>query len=142
VSYHTIKLNFGRQLNSPWSDGVPGLSQVAIESGCTFTYRWKATQYGTYWYHGHRQGHLEDGLFGAINIKFVVPIPFVRSPINIYRPLDGTPTPFNMITNDTNALHSLSRALIDSETVLLSDWSHFTSEELRNISIAANIDPL
>jgi hypothetical protein len=47
-----------------------------------------------------------------------------------------------MITNDTNALHSLSRALIDSETVILSDWSHFTSGELRNVSVAADIDPL
>jgi hypothetical protein len=28
------------------------------------------------------------------------------------------------------------------ELVVLSDWSHFTSEELRNISLAADIDPL
>jgi hypothetical protein len=66
-----LKLMTRRQKHSPWSDGVPGMSQLSIESGSTFTYKWKATQYGTYWYHGHRQGHLEDGLFGAINIKFV-----------------------------------------------------------------------
>ena len=53
-------------------DGVPGVSQKAIQPGDTFTYKWTATQYGTYWYHGHVKGQLEDGLFGPIQIKFVL----------------------------------------------------------------------
>ena len=56
-------------------DGVPGLSQKPIQPEDTFTYKWTATQYGTYWYHGHVRGQLEDGLFGPINIKFVLIFP-------------------------------------------------------------------
>jgi hypothetical protein len=56
---------------NPSSDGVPGLSQKLIEPGCTFVYKWKATQYGTYWYHAHSKGQIEDGLLGPIYIKSV-----------------------------------------------------------------------
>lgn len=42
-------LIIGRQYNTPWSDGVPGLSQKPILPGESFTYKWTATQYGTYW---------------------------------------------------------------------------------------------
>lgn len=52
-----------------FEDGVPGLSQKAIQPGATFIYRWTAYQYGTYWYHGHSKGQLEDGLLGPIFIK-------------------------------------------------------------------------
>jgi hypothetical protein len=47
-----------------------------------------------------------------------------------------------MISNDTKTLKAIEQAVANPELVLLSDWSHFTSEELRNISLAANIDPL
>lgn len=53
-------------------DGVPGLTQTGIPPGESFVYKWTATQYGTYWYHGHYRGQLEDGLYGAINIKYVL----------------------------------------------------------------------
>ncbi len=38
-----------RQQGTPWSDGVPGVSQKPIGGGKSFTYKWVATQYGTYW---------------------------------------------------------------------------------------------
>jgi hypothetical protein len=53
------------------ADGVPGVSQRPIPPGGTYVYKWRATQYGTYWYHGHLAGQLEDGLFGPIHITFV-----------------------------------------------------------------------
>ncbi|MAD81501.1 MAG: hypothetical protein CL912_00925 [Deltaproteobacteria bacterium] len=53
------------------TDGVPGLTQTGIPPGETFVYKWTATQYGTYWYHGHYRGQLEDGLYGPIEIKWV-----------------------------------------------------------------------
>ncbi|KAG4414496.1 hypothetical protein IFR04_012373 [Cadophora malorum] len=114
------------QLNSPWSDGVPGLTQRGIPPGETFVYKWTATQYGTYWYHGHYKGQLEDGLYGAIEIK----------------PKDGTSTPFSSISNSTQDLDQLQKALSDAKPVLLSDWSHFTSETLATISKVANINQL
>lgn len=119
VHFHGIE-----QLNTPWSDGVPGLSQKKIEPGCTFKYKWTATQYGTYWYHGHSQGQLEDGLLGAIYIK----------------PAKNSPTPFSMISNSTKDVKQLEHAMRHPEMVVLSDWSHFTSEELRNITLEADID--
>ena len=59
-----------------------------------------------------------------------------------HRPAKNTPSPFHMISNDTKTLNAIEQAVANPELVLLSDWSHFTSEELRNISLAANIDPL
>ena len=107
-------------------DGVPGVSQKPIPSGGTFVYKWKATQYGTYWYHGHLAGQLEDGLFGPIHIT----------------PADGAPTPFSLISSTTQDLHRLANAAASPQIVMLSDWSHFTSQDLHDISIAADIDPL
>jgi len=51
------------------------LSQKLIEPGHTFAYKWKATQYGTYWYHAHSKGQVEDGLLGPIYIKSDPPPP-------------------------------------------------------------------
>lgn len=39
-----------RQTGTPWSDGVPGLTQWAILPGQSFRYKWHANTYGTYWY--------------------------------------------------------------------------------------------
>lgn len=66
-----VPLTLYRQLNTPWSDGVPGLTQKPILPGGTFTYRWTATEYGTYWYHAHARSLMADGLYGAIWIKCV-----------------------------------------------------------------------
>ena len=35
---------------TPWSDGVPGLTQTPIEPGASYIYRFKAYPPGTYWY--------------------------------------------------------------------------------------------
>jgi len=34
-------------------DGVASITQCPTAPGDTITYRWKATQYGTSWYHSH-----------------------------------------------------------------------------------------
>ena len=34
---------------TPWSDGVPGLTQTPIEPGDSYVYRFKASPSGTYW---------------------------------------------------------------------------------------------
>ncbi len=49
-------------------DGVPGLSFRGIAPGETFTYRFKAVQSGTYWYHSHSGFQEQTGLYGAIVI--------------------------------------------------------------------------
>lgn len=46
----TIHFHGIEQLDTPWSDGVAGLSQRPIEPGADWLYKWTATQYGVYWF--------------------------------------------------------------------------------------------
>ncbi|PGH13136.1 hypothetical protein AJ79_03843 [Helicocarpus griseus UAMH5409] len=55
-----------RMLNTNDQDGVPGITQCAITPGDTFTYKFRATQYGTSWYHSHFTAQLGDGLYGPL----------------------------------------------------------------------------
>ncbi|KAJ5679257.1 hypothetical protein N7462_007501 [Penicillium macrosclerotiorum] len=57
-----------RQLGSNQYDGVPGVTQCPISPGDTMTYTFRATQYGTSWYHSHWSLQLSDGLYGPIVI--------------------------------------------------------------------------
>lgn len=49
-------------------DGVPGVTQNSVEPGKTFTYEFKATVPGTYWYHSHQKSadQVERGLYGTV----------------------------------------------------------------------------
>lgn len=49
-------------------DGVPGLTQEAVTPGGEFTYRFRADQVGTYWYHTHSVSDIgvRRGLYGAL----------------------------------------------------------------------------
>ncbi len=50
---HTIHWHGLTQTGNWQMDGVPGVTQPAIEPGNTFTYHFKAEPAGTYWYHCH-----------------------------------------------------------------------------------------
>jgi FtsP/CotA-like multicopper oxidase with cupredoxin domain len=39
------------QKNTIYEDGVPSLTQCPIAPGKSHTYRWRAAQYGSSWYH-------------------------------------------------------------------------------------------
>jgi plastocyanin len=50
-------------------DGVPGVTQPAIDPGDTYTYEWTAVATGTHWYHSHSSGrHIGKGLYGALEV--------------------------------------------------------------------------
>ena len=49
-------------------DGVPGFSYSGIEPGETFTYRFRARQSGTYWYHSHSGGQEQRGVYAPLVI--------------------------------------------------------------------------
>lgn len=53
IHFHGIK-----QSTTPWSDGVPGVTQVSIRPDASFLYRWQADEAGTFFYHGHSRGHI------------------------------------------------------------------------------------
>ncbi|KAL4893798.1 multicopper oxidase-domain-containing protein [Aspergillus ambiguus] len=109
VHWHGIE-----QLGTPWSDGVPGLSQENIPPGGEFLYKWKAVDYGAYIYHSHSRGHIDDGLYGAIVID----------------PDDCVEKPFDKITQDPDELEALRKAEYESLPIIMSDWHPMTSEEI------------
>ena len=49
-------------------DGTPSLTQCPIAPGETFTYKFRATQYGSSWYHSHFALQAYEGLYGPLVI--------------------------------------------------------------------------
>lgn len=58
-----------RQLDSNQMDGTNGLTECPIAPGQSKTYTFRATEYGTSWYHSHYSIQYADGLVGAIKIN-------------------------------------------------------------------------
>jgi FtsP/CotA-like multicopper oxidase with cupredoxin domain len=56
------------QTGTPEQDGVPGVTQCPIASGSSFTYRFRATLYGTSWWHSHYSAQYSGGAFGPMVI--------------------------------------------------------------------------
>ncbi len=61
---HTIHWHGFYQTNSWRYDGVPGVTQKAIEPGDVFTYRFKAEKTGSLWYHCHVNVNEHVGIRG------------------------------------------------------------------------------
>lgn len=91
VHFHGIRQNYTNEM-----DGVTAVTQCPIAVGGSMTYRWRATQYGTSWYHSHIGLQAWDGVAGAI-----------------------------VINGPATANYD-----VDVGSILLSDWSHQTADEL------------
>lgn len=52
-------------------DGVPGLTQDAVETGASFDYSFSVPDAGTYWYHAHNQSmeQVARGLYGPLIVE-------------------------------------------------------------------------
>ncbi|KAH9462276.1 hypothetical protein Pst134EB_006183 [Puccinia striiformis f. sp. tritici] len=60
------------QRESPWMDGVTGVTQCPIQPGQNFTYTFDiGGQYGTFWYHAHAQNFNSDGIAGPMIVHSV-----------------------------------------------------------------------
>lgn len=112
------------QTKTPWSDGVPGLSQSTIKPGESFLYQWVADESGMYFYHSHYQGQIMDGLYGAI---------YIKPNANVVRP-------WKFISNDTDTVAAMTAADDNVQPVFLSDWTAYTSQEFFEIEKTGNID--
>lgn len=121
---HSLIRSGIEQIGTPWSDGVPGMTQRPIPTFGSFRYRWTALQYGAYFYHAHHRGQIEDGLFGPITIL----------------PASSEAKPFNQITNNTAQLRAIRAAEASTRPLLLSDWRLLTSEEIWAAQIASGLD--
>ncbi|KAJ5663179.1 Cupredoxin [Penicillium longicatenatum] len=64
LHFHGIRQNF----TNP-NDGVSSLTQCPIAPKSSMTYRWRAVQYGTSWYHSHYGLQAWEGVFGGIVIR-------------------------------------------------------------------------
>jgi len=49
-------------------DGVPFLTQMPIEPGATFVYRFAIVQNGTHWYHSHSGLQEQIGMYGSLTL--------------------------------------------------------------------------
>ncbi|KAI1122880.1 multicopper oxidase [Nemania abortiva] len=65
-----------RQKGSVDQDGVASITQCPVAPGEKTTYTWKATQYGTTWYHSHYSLQAWNGVFGAIVIRGPASAPY------------------------------------------------------------------
>ncbi|XP_012940646.2 laccase-4 [Aplysia californica] len=57
------------QHGTPWMDGVAFITQCPISPQQKFTYKFKASPRGTFWYHSHIGAQLSMGLIGALIIR-------------------------------------------------------------------------
>ena len=74
-------------------DGVAGVTQNAVLPGSSYTYRFRAEQIGTFWYHTHQVSSTEvrRGLFGVIVIEPREDRPGVDLALAVHT-FDGIPT--------------------------------------------------
>lgn len=63
IHFHGMRQNYTNEM-----DGVPSITQCAIAPGDSMTYTFKATNYGTSWYHSHFALQTYEGVFGPMVI--------------------------------------------------------------------------
>lgn len=64
IHFHGIRQNYTNQ-----NDGVVSITQCPTAPGSAITYTWRATQYGSTWYHSHFALQAWEGVFGGIIIN-------------------------------------------------------------------------
>jgi FtsP/CotA-like multicopper oxidase with cupredoxin domain len=64
LHFHGIRQNYTNQM-----DGVASITQCPVAPGDSMTYTWRATQYGSSWYHSHFYVQAWDGILGGIIIN-------------------------------------------------------------------------
>lgn len=111
-------------LHTPWADGVPGVTQRPIEPHGSFVHEFRASQYGSYWYHAHYRGQIDDGLLGPM----------------IIHPQEGNPTPFHLISSDPVAVRAMQSAERQVRPLFISDWSHVGTDKRWDVTVDTRIE--
>ncbi|KAF0644268.1 hypothetical protein FPSE5266_12191 [Fusarium pseudograminearum] len=96
------------QVDRPWNDGVPGVTQYSIQPRDNYTYRFTVQQqYGSYFYHGHFGPAFADGQRGPIWIE----------------PAAWRPRPYKTISSSPQDLKGMKRAEANPRHIVISDWN-------------------
>lgn len=93
------------QKETPYMDGVSFVTQCPINPGQTFTYKFRASPKGTYWYHSHAGAQRAKGLYGALIIRERNHPPIVR----------GVSEDFIMQVQDWNHDYDVDQAFLYSD---------------------------
>lgn len=115
------------QYGTPWSDGVPGVTQEPIASGDNYTYKFEVkNQSGCLWYHSHYRGYLSDGLYGVLYV----------------RPKKERQRPYHLITTDEKELSLLMQLEQDPSFLIADDSFRQPMDEVIMRMFHYGIDPL
>ncbi|KAM0228425.1 hypothetical protein ACHAPO_010757 [Fusarium lateritium] len=96
------------QVDRPWNDGVPGVTQYSIQPRDNYTYRFTVQQqYGSYFYHGHFGPAFADGQRGPIWIE----------------PAAWRPRPYKDISSSPQDVKGMQRAEANPRHIVISDWN-------------------
>lgn len=94
-------------------------------------------------YHAHDRATLQDGLYGAIQIRYVYPTTAdLVTELMLSRPSEARENPFSMISNETDDINAMKQAERHTIPVILSDWDHLTSVEYMEAMEATGYDIL
>jgi L-ascorbate oxidase len=105
---HTAIRHGVYQVDRPWNDGVPGVTQYSIQPRDNYTYRFTVQQqYGSYFYHGHFGPAFADGQRGPIWIE----------------PAAWRPRPYKTISSSPQDLKGMLHAEATPRHVVISDWN-------------------
>ncbi|MGH3134943.1 MAG: multicopper oxidase family protein [Gaiellaceae bacterium] len=106
-------------------DGVAGVTQNAVLPGERYTYRFRAEQVGTFWYHSHQvsSSEVRRGLFGAFVIEPQVAATDTLDLTIVAHTFDGVPT--------INAADELARRAVPRGTPVRLRLINTDSAELR-----------
>ncbi|KAF7558395.1 hypothetical protein G7046_g5765 [Stylonectria norvegica] len=64
IHFHGLRQNY-----TNGQDGVASITQCPTAPGHSTTYRWRATQIGSSWYHSHFEMQVYDGVYGGVIIN-------------------------------------------------------------------------
>ena len=139
IHFHGIK-----QSTTPWSDGVPGVTQSAIRPGSRFLYRWRAEEAGTSFYHGHTRGHISE-LDTALFLTRIFPL--INAVDGLYGPIVIEPDtyarrPFHLISRSTQEQKAMVAAEARIEALLLADYTHMPFEQFDRVQSDTDVEIL
>ncbi|MEJ5962967.1 multicopper oxidase domain-containing protein [Pedobacter immunditicola] len=124
-------------------DGVPYLTQMPIEPGATYFYKFPIIQHGTHWYHSHSGLQEQIGMYGAFVMnkrkEWDIPtIPIVLSewtdmkPEEVHRSLKNANDWF-AIQKGTTQSYSEAIKAGHFKTKIINEWKRMTAMDVSDV---------